>query len=148
MRWPVVEKEREAEVPAHLRDANRDEEGFGHGEGYLYPHAYRDHWVAQQYLPDALQGRVFYQPGGPGLRGDASRPRSSGGARRSWRPCWRSGEGFGVAEVLTFTGAAAPRRPRSLAAAGGQRRRRAAGCRARPGASTRRGCSATAWCWT
>ena len=59
----TVEKEREAEVPAHLRDANRDKEGFGHGEGYLYPHAYRDHWVAQQYLPDALQGRVFYQPG-------------------------------------------------------------------------------------
>ncbi|MDQ1301597.1 MAG: putative ATPase, partial [Chloroflexota bacterium] len=62
----AVEKEREAEVPTHLRDANRDKEGFGHGEGYLYPHAYRDHWVAQQYLPDALQGRVFYQPGGLG----------------------------------------------------------------------------------
>ncbi len=59
----VVEKERETEVPGHLRDANRDSEGFGHGQGYLYPHAYRDHWVAQQYLPDALQGKVFYQPG-------------------------------------------------------------------------------------
>jgi putative ATPase len=59
----VVEKERETEVPNHLRDANRDSEGFGHGQGYLYPHAYRDHWVAQQYLPDALQGKVFYQPG-------------------------------------------------------------------------------------
>jgi putative ATPase len=59
----VVEKEREADVPNHLKDGNRDKEGFGHGEGYLYPHAYRDHWVAQQYLPDALQGKVFYQPG-------------------------------------------------------------------------------------
>ncbi len=49
----AVEREQEAEVPAHLRDGNRDKEGFGHGEGYLYPHAYRDHWVAQQYLPDA-----------------------------------------------------------------------------------------------
>ena len=58
----VVESEREAEIPAHLRDANRDKEGFGHGEGYLYPHAYRDHWVAQQYLPAILQGRVFYEP--------------------------------------------------------------------------------------
>ncbi len=59
----TVEKERETEVPNHLRDASRDGEGFGHGQGYLYPHAYRDHWVAQQYLPDALQGKVFYQPG-------------------------------------------------------------------------------------
>lgn len=62
----VVEQEREAEVPNHLRDGNRDAEGFGHGAGYLYPHAYRDHWVAQQYLPAALQGRVFYQPGSLG----------------------------------------------------------------------------------
>jgi putative ATPase len=58
-----VEKEQEADVPNHLKDGNRDKEGFGHGEGYLYPHAWRDHWVAQQYLPDALQGKVFYQPG-------------------------------------------------------------------------------------
>jgi putative ATPase len=59
----AVEKEKEAEVPNHLRDASRDKEGFGHGQGYLYPHAYRDHWVAQQYLPDSLQGKLFYQPG-------------------------------------------------------------------------------------
>jgi putative ATPase len=58
----VVEQEREAEVPDHLRDGNRDAEDFGHGAGYLYPHSYRDHWVAQQYLPATLQGRVFYQP--------------------------------------------------------------------------------------
>ncbi len=56
-----VEKE-DAEVPNHLRDNSRDAEGFGHGAGYLYPHAYRDHWVAQQYLPDTLMGRVFYTP--------------------------------------------------------------------------------------
>jgi putative ATPase len=58
----LVEEEREGEVPNHLKDASRDKESFGHGEGYLYPHAYRDHWVAQQYLPDALQGKVFYEP--------------------------------------------------------------------------------------
>ncbi|MFU8887790.1 MAG: AAA family ATPase, partial [Trueperaceae bacterium] len=43
----AVGKEREGEVPNHLRDGNRDAEGFGHGAGYAYPHAYRDHWVAQ-----------------------------------------------------------------------------------------------------
>ena len=62
----AVENEQEAEAPNHLRDASRDKEGFGHGQGYLYPHAYRDHWVAQQYLPDALQGKLFYQPGDQG----------------------------------------------------------------------------------
>jgi putative ATPase len=62
----VVEQEREGNVPRHLKDASRDSEGFGHGEGYLYPHAYREHWVAQQYLPQGLQGRVFYQPGEQG----------------------------------------------------------------------------------
>ncbi len=62
----AVEKEREADVPNHLRDASRDAEDFGHGAGYLYPHAYRDHWVAQQYLPRQLQGRVFYQPSDQG----------------------------------------------------------------------------------
>ena len=59
----AVAAEREALVPAPLRDASRDAEGFGHGAGYRYPHAYTDHWVAQQYLPKELHGRVFYQPG-------------------------------------------------------------------------------------
>ncbi|MHC5748675.1 MAG: AAA family ATPase [Nostoc sp.] len=58
----AVEIENVAEVPTHLKDANRDKKGFGHGAGYLYPHAYRDHWVEQQYLPKSLQGQLFYQP--------------------------------------------------------------------------------------
>jgi putative ATPase len=62
----AVEAERETEVPTHLRDSSRDAQGFGHGAGYLYPHAYRDHWVAQQYLPDALQGKVFFKPSDQG----------------------------------------------------------------------------------
>ena len=57
-----VEKEKSEEVPNHLRDASRDSEGFGHGEGYMYPHSYKDHWVAQQYLPTGLQGKIFYKP--------------------------------------------------------------------------------------
>lgn len=52
----------DAEVPNHLKDSSRDAEGFGHGDGYLYPHAYRDHWVSQQYLPSGLVGKVFYTP--------------------------------------------------------------------------------------
>ena len=62
----VVEEEAAREVPNHLRDASRDKHGFGHGEGYNYPHAYRDHWVAQAYLPEGLKGRIFYQPASQG----------------------------------------------------------------------------------
>ena len=99
----AVEREQEAEVPAHLRDGNRDKEGFGHGEGYLYPHAYRDHWVAQQYLPDALQGRVFYQPGGLGheakVKVEVERRREA-----QLAAMLEGGDGFGAVETLTFTG--------------------------------------------
>ncbi len=55
-------REEDAEVPNHLRDNSRDAEGFGHGAGYMYPHAYKDHWIPQQYLPDGLDGKVFYNP--------------------------------------------------------------------------------------
>ncbi|GIK72671.1 MAG: hypothetical protein BroJett021_16590 [Chloroflexota bacterium] len=76
-----VGKEADSGVPNHLKDANRDKEGFGHGEGYLYPHAYRDHWVAQQYLPTSLQGKVFYQPSDQGyeaaIRVDVARRREA-----------------------------------------------------------------------
>lgn len=59
----------QAEVPDHLKDASRDKTAFGHGEGYQYPHAYRDHWVAQQYLPASLVGKLFYFPGHIGFEG-------------------------------------------------------------------------------
>ncbi|HEY9663747.1 MAG TPA: AAA family ATPase, partial [Allocoleopsis sp.] len=41
----TIEQEQAADVPVHLQDANRDKHSFGHGAGYLYPHAYQDHWV-------------------------------------------------------------------------------------------------------
>ncbi|MGE3621947.1 MAG: replication-associated recombination protein A [Acidimicrobiia bacterium] len=51
------------EVPAHLRDAHyRGAASLGHGEGYDYPHDHPEGWVAQQYLPDELLGRVYYEP--------------------------------------------------------------------------------------
>jgi putative ATPase len=65
----AVESERQSDVPNPLKDNSRDQQGFGHGQGYLYPHAYQDHWIEQQYLPSSLQGRVFYQPSGQGAEG-------------------------------------------------------------------------------
>ena len=59
-------EEGETEVPIHLKDASRDGQALGHGAGYVYPHNFPGHWVAQQYLPDALKGRRFYEPGTEG----------------------------------------------------------------------------------
>ena len=67
--FKALEEDFKDEVPGHLKDANRDAKGFGHGDGYMYPHAYRDHWVAQQYLPSGLKGRTFYAPSDQGHEG-------------------------------------------------------------------------------
>ena len=65
----TVRAAQKQQVPSHLRDASRDGQAFGDGVGYRYPHAYAEHWVAQQYLPTALQGEVFWQPGQLGWEG-------------------------------------------------------------------------------
>ncbi|WP_431087361.1 replication-associated recombination protein A [Paenibacillus sp. 8b26] len=50
-----------AEVPLHLRDAHyKGSEKLGH-VGYQYPHNYPNHYVKQQYLPDSIADRTFYQ---------------------------------------------------------------------------------------
>ena len=66
----TVRDAQKQDVPGHLRDANRDGAAFGDGVGYRYPHAYAEHWVEQQYLPTALQGEVFWQPGELGWEGE------------------------------------------------------------------------------
>lgn len=62
-------EEDHADVPDHLKDASRDGASLGHGEGYKYPHAYKDHWISQQYLPDSMRKSVFYFPGNLGIEG-------------------------------------------------------------------------------
>jgi putative ATPase len=95
----AVERERESGVPNHLRDTNRDKQSFGHGQGYLYPHAYRDHWIEQQYLPQSLQGQVFYQPSEQGYE----RQIQTDVVRRREAQLAAMVEGFGMPEVLTFS---------------------------------------------
>lgn len=49
-------------VPNHLKDAHYKSAGkLGHGAGYLYPHDYKDHYVEQQYLPDAIKNKKYYK---------------------------------------------------------------------------------------
>lgn len=50
-------------VPAHLMDAHyKGSEKLGHGLGYQYAHAFPNHYVEQQYLPDGVVGERFYEP--------------------------------------------------------------------------------------
>jgi putative ATPase len=76
----AVEEEGKTEVPLHLRDANRDGKALGHGKDYQYPHSFNGHWVQQQYLPDALAGRQFYQPGTEGYEKEVAERLAK------WRP--------------------------------------------------------------
>ncbi|MFY4774817.1 replication-associated recombination protein A [Metabacillus sp. RGM 3146] len=51
------------EIPAHLRDAHyKGAKKLGRGLDYKYPHDYESGWVQQQYLPDKLKGKKYYQP--------------------------------------------------------------------------------------
>lgn len=62
----AVEDQRAGAVPEHLRDSSyfRLEKlaGSNKSNNYMYPHDYPGHHVKQQYLPDNLQGKVFYEP--------------------------------------------------------------------------------------
>jgi putative ATPase len=65
----LVQSEAPQQVPNHLKDPSRDGAALGHGRGYKYPHAFTGHWTAQAYMPEALRGRVFYQPTDEGFEG-------------------------------------------------------------------------------
>lgn len=99
-----AEQEADSGVPNHLRDGNRDKEGFGLGEGYIYPHAYRDHWVAQQYLPTSLQGKVFYQPSDQGYE-DSIRVQVERRRDAQLAAMLAAGQGYtgSAIEMLTFS---------------------------------------------
>ncbi|MCD7731301.1 MAG: replication-associated recombination protein A [Oscillospiraceae bacterium] len=52
------------DFPRHLQNMHADGEGAAvRGQHYLYPHDYPNHYVEQQYLPDSLKDRVYYQFG-------------------------------------------------------------------------------------
>ena len=50
-------------VPRELQNVHADGTGFEREQGYLYPHDYPSHWVKQQYLPDGLRDRRYYEYG-------------------------------------------------------------------------------------
>ncbi len=55
---------RAGNVPDHLKDSHYSgAKKLGRGLTYQYPHQFPNHYVAQQYLPDSLQGKQYYLPG-------------------------------------------------------------------------------------
>ncbi|MEX1063103.1 MAG: replication-associated recombination protein A [Balneolaceae bacterium] len=67
-----IKKRGAGEVPAHLRDktanklASRYLDVKNASEDYKYPHSHPGHWVRQQYLPDDLEGKSWFEPGEEG----------------------------------------------------------------------------------
>ena len=64
-----IEEQGRLPVPLHLRPSahRRLAKEYGYGKGYLYPHDFEGADVEQQYLPDQLAGRVYYEPSDQGL---------------------------------------------------------------------------------
>ena len=59
-----IEAGRVGDIPRHLQNKQCDGEGAAvKGQHYLYPHDFPNHYVEQQYLPDILKDRVYYQFG-------------------------------------------------------------------------------------
>ena len=55
---------RSGPIPRQLQNKHFDgEDQEVKGQFYVYPHDYPNHWTYQQYLPDALVGTQYYEPG-------------------------------------------------------------------------------------
>ena len=53
------------QIPDNLKDAHyQGAAKLGHGTGYIYPHDYPGDWAPQQYLPNQLVGKQYFQPKG------------------------------------------------------------------------------------
>nr|WP_271003106.1 hypothetical protein [Listeria seeligeri] len=58
-----VRKGNSGEVPDYLRDGHyAGAEKLGRAIDYKYPHNYENGWVNQQYLPDRLKDKLYYEP--------------------------------------------------------------------------------------
>ena len=64
-------RERVHHTREHDRDAHyQGAASLGHGKGYRYPHDDPRGWVEQQYLPDEVADRTYYEPSEHGFEGE------------------------------------------------------------------------------
>ncbi|MDQ1144920.1 putative ATPase [Bacillus sp. SORGH_AS 510] len=58
-----IRKGNVGEIPDHLKDAHyKGAKELGRGIEYLFPHNYENGWVPQQYLPNRIKNKQYYQP--------------------------------------------------------------------------------------
>ena len=77
----VIKESGSLPVPYHIRNApTRLMKNLGYGKNYKYAHDYKDAFVPQEYLPDKLQHRIFYNPTERGYEKTVKR----------WLDKWRS----------------------------------------------------------
>jgi len=50
-------------IPRELQNVHADSAGMERDQNYKYPHDYPNHYVKQQYLPDALKNAKYYEYG-------------------------------------------------------------------------------------
>ena len=58
-----IHKGKGGDFPRHLQNIHADSYTMEREQGYLYPHDYPNHWVKQQYLPDELLNKHYYEYG-------------------------------------------------------------------------------------
>ena len=61
--WADVRAGRTGDIPRQLQNVHADTTGMDNRQNYKYPHAYPNHWVDQQYLPDAIKNATYYHYG-------------------------------------------------------------------------------------
>ena len=73
--WADVKAGKSGNFPRCLQNVHADSTGGAQGQNYKYPHAYPNHWVKQQYLPDELKNVQYYHYGDNKVSDGASLPR-------------------------------------------------------------------------
>ena len=58
-----VRRGKGGDFPRHLQNVHADSYTMEREQGYQYPHDFQNHWVDQQYLPDDLAGKRYYEYG-------------------------------------------------------------------------------------
>ena len=58
-----LQKGRTGDIPRQLQNVHADTVGASNRQNYKYPHDYPNHWVKQQYLPDAIKDARYYEYG-------------------------------------------------------------------------------------
>ena len=58
-----LKRGRTGDIPRQLQNVHADTTGFDNKQNYLYPHVFPNHWVEQQYLPDAIKNTRYYEWG-------------------------------------------------------------------------------------